>query len=68
MLLILTLVITISSVALQMMVCLIQWFQTWGTPEVFQGVHRGLVETKVMCNGAIMLSLCMDHEGEHVFL
>ena len=39
-----------------------------GMPEVFQGVRGGLAEAKVMCNGANMLSLCVVHEGEIVFL
>ena len=52
-----------------------QQFPTWGTrtprctPEFFQVVHRGLAEVKVTCSGAKkMLSLCVVHEGQNVFL
>ena len=34
----------------------------------FPGLRGELAEAKVACNGAIMLSLCVVHEGENVFL
>ena len=40
----------------------------WGTPEFFQGTHGGLFEAKVPCSCAKMLSVCVVHERENVFL
>ena len=39
-----------------------------GKPEVYQGVHGELAEAMIICIDAKILSLCVVHEGENVFV